>query len=125
MLVWAHLSLSNVFHREVEPHSEPRVTRVRPDEQIKLKFTDVVNTAQVTYGETVNNKVVQSYFQAMNLFSSSMIHSTICIQKHIHFKTCYSLALPCRHIYFHTDSRDWERFPCRLIKRTITQLGSC
>lgn len=52
MQVWAHLSLSNIFHCEVKPHSEARVARVRPDEQIKLKFTDVVNTAQVTYGET-------------------------------------------------------------------------
>lgn len=75
MLVWAHLSLSNVFHREVKPHSEPRITRVRPDEQIKLKFTDEVNTAQVTYGERQRIKeVVQSYFQALNLFHSSMIH---------------------------------------------------
>lgn len=46
--VWTHLGLSNIFHCEVKPHPEAWVTRVRPDEEIKLKFTDVVNTAQVT-----------------------------------------------------------------------------
>lgn len=39
----------------------------------------------------------------------------------MHTETYISKALPCRaDIYFHTDSSDWERFPCRLI---INQLG--
>lgn len=43
----ADLSLADVLHCEVEPDSEARVAGVRPDEEVKLKLTDVVNTAKV------------------------------------------------------------------------------
>lgn len=41
------LCLTDVLHREVEPDSEAGVARIRPDEEVKLKLTDVVNTAKV------------------------------------------------------------------------------
>lgn len=43
----AYLCLTDVLHCEVEPHSEAGVACIRPDEEVKLKLTDVVNTAQV------------------------------------------------------------------------------
>lgn len=43
----ANLCLADVLHGEVEPDSEAGVAGVRPDEEVKLKLTDVVNTAKV------------------------------------------------------------------------------
>lgn len=43
----ADLCLTDVLHGEVEPDSEAGVAGVRPDEQVKLKVTDVVNPAKV------------------------------------------------------------------------------
>lgn len=43
----ANLCLSDILHSEVKPHSESGVAGVRPDEEIKFKLTDVVNTTQV------------------------------------------------------------------------------
>lgn len=43
----ADLSFTDVLHCEVEPDSEARVAGVRPDEEVKLKLTDVVNTPKV------------------------------------------------------------------------------
>lgn len=43
----ADLCLTDVLHCEVEPDSESRVAGVRADEEVKLKLTDVVNTAKV------------------------------------------------------------------------------
>ena len=43
----ADLCLADVLHGEVEPHSEAGVASVGSDEEVKLKLTDVVNTAKV------------------------------------------------------------------------------
>lgn len=43
----ADLCLANILHGEVEPDSEARVARIGPDEEVKLKLTDVVDAAQV------------------------------------------------------------------------------
>lgn len=43
----ADLCLTDVLHCEVKPDSEAGVAGVRPDEEVKLKLTDVVNTAKV------------------------------------------------------------------------------
>lgn len=44
----AHLCLTDVLHCEVEPNPEAGVAGVRPDEEVKLKLTDVVNPAEVS-----------------------------------------------------------------------------
>ena len=44
----ADLCLADVLHGEVEPDSEAWVAGVRPDEKVKLKLTDVVDSAKVT-----------------------------------------------------------------------------
>lgn len=44
----AYLCLTDVLHCEVEPDSEAGVARIGPDEEVKLKLTDVVNTAKVS-----------------------------------------------------------------------------
>ena len=44
----ANLCLPDILHSEVEPDSEARVAGVRPNEEVKLKITDVVNAAQVS-----------------------------------------------------------------------------
>lgn len=41
------LCLPDVLHGEIEPDSEAWVAGVGSDEKVKLKITDVVNTAQV------------------------------------------------------------------------------
>lgn len=46
----ADLSLADVLHGEVEPDSEAWVAGVRPDKKVKLKLTDVVDSAKVTCG---------------------------------------------------------------------------
>lgn len=45
---YADLCLADVLHCEVEPHSEARVAGIRADEEVKLKLTDVVNTAKIS-----------------------------------------------------------------------------
>lgn len=44
---YSDLCLADVLHCEVEPHSEARVAGIRADKEVKLKLTDVVNTAKV------------------------------------------------------------------------------
>ena len=44
----ADLCLAHVLHGEVEPDSEAWVAGVRPDKKVKLKLTDVVDSAKVT-----------------------------------------------------------------------------
>lgn len=48
ILQHADLCLTDVLHCEVEPDSEAGVAGVRPDEEIKLKLADIVNTAKVS-----------------------------------------------------------------------------
>lgn len=43
----ADLCLTDVLHCEVEPDSEAGVAGIRPDEEVKFKITDVVNSAKV------------------------------------------------------------------------------
>lgn len=64
-----YLCLPHVLHCEVEPNSEARVTGVRSDEQIKLKFTDVINTSKVTWE---NKDRIQESF---HLLASSLVAS--------------------------------------------------
>lgn len=64
-----YLCLPHVFHCEVEPNSEARVTGVRSDEQIKLKFTDVINTSKVTWE---NEDHIQELF---HILASSLVAS--------------------------------------------------
>lgn len=45
---YADLCLADVLHCEVEPHSEAWVAGIRADEEVKLKLTDVVNTAKIS-----------------------------------------------------------------------------
>lgn len=57
-----YLCFLHILHCEVEPYSEARVTGVRSDEKVKLKFTDAVNTSKVTWEnkdhiQTIRNHV--------------------------------------------------------------------
>lgn len=45
---YADLCLADVLHCEVEPHPEARVAGIRAHEEVKLKLTDVVNTAKIS-----------------------------------------------------------------------------
>lgn len=47
--VRSYLSLTDMLDSEVEPDSEAWIACVWPDEEVELKLTDVVHSAEISY----------------------------------------------------------------------------